>query len=111
MSVTRVFKITSNPAIMARIERFLALLHYNSRFGHSGIFAMALDGDGGGEKITVEDIDAKLSKEVDLIGSVGYDVETARDKSYGGKFIDRNRLSAWETRSPGELYRNGELVG
>ncbi len=110
---TKTFTITASPILLRRIERFLALLHFNSGFGHSGIFAMSLDGDGN-EKVKVADIDRNLAKQVEGIGSIGYDVEIANDASYTGKFIDRNRECRWIVRpSPvegvAEIYKNGQL--
>lgn len=105
---TKTFAITASPTIMKRIERFLALLHFNSSFGHSGLFAMALDGDGN-EKVSVDGIDRRLAHEVDLIGGVGYGVEIARDKNYGGAFLDRERENKWYTGPAANLYVNGEV--
>ncbi len=53
---TKTFTITTSPKLMKRIERFLALLHFNSSFGHSATFAMSLDGDGC-EKVKVSDLE------------------------------------------------------
>ena len=106
---TKVFEITANPQILRRIERFLALLHFNSCFGHSGLFGMGLDGDGS-EKVVVKDINRSLGYEVDLIGGIGYGVEIANDTSYSGRFIDNERSSKWVTQRSGSLYKEGELV-
>lgn len=80
MSETKTFTITTSPGIMRRIERFLALLHHNSRFGHSATFAMPLDGDGE-DKVTVEP-EPDFAKEVSLIGGVGGSVEIAYNDAY-----------------------------
>lgn len=106
---TKVFTITASPDLIRRVERFLALLHFNSRFGHSGIFGMELDGDGH-EKVTVEPIDARLAHEVDAIGGVGYGIELARDNSYAGKQINRDSRSYWYTGPAANLYKDGEVV-
>lgn len=106
--VTRTFEVTTSPDVMKRLERFLALLHFNSGFGHSGLFAMSLDGDGP-EKVEVKDLDKRLGYEVDAIGGVGYGVEIARDESYGGAFLDRNRESKWYTGPAANLYKEGDV--
>lgn len=105
---TRAFTITTTPNLMKQVERLLALLHYNSIFGHSGLFAMSLDADGI-EKISIEGIDPKLAYEVELIGGVGYDVEIARGEGYGGAFLDRQRKRRWYTAPPGTLYIDGQV--
>ena len=94
---------------MDRIERFFAFLHFNSRFGHSGLFAMPLDGDGDGE-VTIDGLNKNLSYEVDLIAGVGYDVEIAFNNCYSGEDIDRNKKSEWETGLPANLYKNNEII-
>lgn len=105
---TKTFTITASPTLMRRIERFLALLHFNSSFGHSAIFGMALDGDGS-EKVKVEPIDRRLASEVDCIGGVGYDIEIARDDSYSGYAVNRNRESRFWTGPAANLYLDGEI--
>lgn len=106
---TKTFTITTSPRLMKRIERFLALLHFNSGFGHSGTFAMSLDGDGC-EKVKISDLEKTLGYEVDAIGGVGYDIEVATDKGYTGFFIDKNKESKWVVRQSASLYKNEELV-
>ena len=106
--VTRTFEITTSPDVMKRIERFLALLHFNSCFRHSGLFAMSLDGDGP-ENVEVKELDKRLCHEVDAIGGVGYDVEIARDESYGGMFLDKKRESKWYTGPAANLYKDGDV--
>ena len=106
---TRTFTITASAVLLRRIERFLALLHYNSGFGHSGLFAMPLDGDGN-EKVKVDGLDRRLAFEVDALGDVGYDVEIARDDSYSGRFLDRKRPARWYTGPAANLYKDGEIA-
>jgi hypothetical protein len=108
MTETKTFTITTSPAIMRRIERFLALLHFASNWGHSGIFGMPLDGDGS-EKVKVDPIDRRLAHEVDAIGGVGYDIEIARDDSYSGYAINRERRSRFWTGPAANLYLDGEV--
>ena len=107
--ITKKIEITASKEVMGRIERFFALLHFNSRFGHSGLFAMPLDGDGDDE-VTINGLDKNLSYEVDLIGGVGYDVEVAFNNSYSGVDLDRNKESKWETGPPANLYKNNKIV-
>ena len=106
---TRTFTITASAVLLRRIERFLALLHYNSGFGHSGLFAMPLDGDGN-EKVKVDGLDRRLAFEVDALGGVGYDVEIARDDSYSGRFLDLKRPARWYTGPAANLYKDGEIA-
>ncbi len=106
---TRVFEITASSLLIKRIERFLAFLHFNSHFGHSGLFAMSLDGDGC-EKVEIKGLDKRLSHEVDAIGGVGYDIEIARDTKYSGAFIDSSKESKWYTGPSVNLYRDGDIV-
>ena len=105
--IEKTFKITTSPEIMKRIERFFALLHWNSRFGHSGIFAMSLDGDGS-EGVTVNP-KPEHKYEVDKIGSVGYDVEIVCDNGYHGLFKDKNRKTSWMVQQVAALYKNGDI--
>lgn len=48
--------ITSSESVILRIERFLALLHLSSAWGHTCTAAMDIDGDGS-EKVIVSGID------------------------------------------------------
>ena len=107
-SIVKTFTITTSPRIMRRIERFLALLHYNTRFGHSGIFGMSLDGDGP-EQVTVSPKPA-YAHEVDAIGGVGYEVEVAYDGSYSGVFQDHDKDSRYVVRKSASLYVDGKSV-
>ena len=79
-------KITASDSVIKCFKRFLALLHWNSRFGHSAYFGMPLDGDGS-DKFTAEiefeeDAMDEFRKEVQLISSVGSDLEYANENSY-----------------------------
>ena len=110
MTETKIFEITTNSlSVMRRLERLFALLHYSSRFGHSAIFGMSLDGDGS-DMVTVKGLDGRLAHEVDAIGGVGFDVELANDISYGGRFTDRRRNTVYKTRPAANLYKDNKLV-
>ena len=106
--IEKTYTIETSPVIHRRIERFLAMLHWNSAHGHSGTFAMPLDGDGS-DKVSVSPV-PQFSDEVSLIAGVGYDVEIAYDGCFSGKDIDRNRDSKWKTGTVPVLLKNGEIV-
>ena len=101
----KTYEIEAPEYIHIRFERLLAMLHWNGRFGHSGLFAMPLDGDGA-DKITV-DPEPSYRLEAELIGGVGYGVEIAYDHCFGGMFIDRGRDNKWYTGPAANLYKNG----
>lgn len=104
--ITKQFEITASPAVMGRIERFFALLHHNSNFGHSATFAMPLDGDGS-DKVEISP-KPKFAQEVNLIGGVGGLIEIAYDNSYG--CCDVKHLSGdWTVKAVPTLIKNGEL--
>jgi hypothetical protein len=113
--VTKTFTVTaSSDEVMKRFERFLALLHFNSGFGHSGTFGMPLDGDGS-EKISVDELKAKYHKgslphEVELIAGAGYSVELAHTNGYGGFYRDRSRECRYRVGPAANLYKNGEVI-
>lgn len=98
-NITKTFTITTSPSCMKVFERFLALLHWNSRHGHSGIFAMPLDG---WDKVTIDPA-PEHSIEVDLTAGIGFDVEIARENSYTGKFTNNSRTRYWTKDN--KLYR------
>lgn len=104
--VKKSFEIETSPDVMKRIERFLALLHHNSSFGHSGLFAMPLDGDGC-DKVTVSP-KPRFANEVDAIGGVGGGVEIAYDNSYACKNL-KEMGSYWHTKPIAGLFKGDEL--
>ena len=108
-SVVKTFTVRATSDVMARFERFLALLHYNSCSGHSCLFAMHLDGDGS-ERLDVKEVDRNLMHEVDAIGDVGYNVEIAGNKKYYGVFIDHEKGAPWYTGNAANLYKDGKVV-
>ena len=101
--ITKTFNITTSPKIMRRIERFFALLHWSSRFGHSGLFAMPLDGDGE-DSVTVSP-EPKHKHEVDLIGGVGEGAEVALDGGYTFKRVESTK---WWVGPSATLYKDSE---
>lgn len=105
---TRTFTVTGSPLILNRLTRLLALLHFASSYGHSGLFAMPLDGDGS-EKVKVAGLSEALGFEVDCLFGVGYDVEIAYDKSYSGARLDRTNPVRWYTGPAANLYMDGDL--
>ncbi|MEW8048922.1 MAG: hypothetical protein AB2792_19915 [Candidatus Thiodiazotropha sp.] len=104
--IKKTFEIETSPAVMERFERFLALLHYNSAFGHSSTFAMALDGDGA-DKVVISPR-PRFKNEVDVTGGIGGDVEIALDDGYMAKRIS-NLGSDWFVGPAAALYKNGEI--
>lgn len=102
----KTFEIETSAEVMIRIERFLALLHHNSNYGHSGLFAMALDGDGA-EKVRVSPAPG-FAHEVDLCGGIGGDVEIALNDGYTVKKVG-SMGSCWLVKPAGALYKNDEL--
>ena len=106
-TIKKTFEVETSPSVMRRFERFLALLHHNSNFGHSGTFAMPLDGDGS-DKVKITPT-PEFAREVDLAGGIGYDIEIAYDDSFSG--VDINRQTHDYTVKPSaSLYKDGELV-
>lgn len=106
--ITKTFTVTASKDVMKRFERFLALLHYNSSFGHSNHFGMYLDGDGP-EKLRVNEVNHELHREVELIGSTAYDVEIANTDNYSGLYKDRHKENSYHTESEFRLMSNGEV--
>ena len=105
--IKKTFEIEADEETMERFERFLALLHYNSRFGHSSCFAMELDGDGWG-KFTASPINKEYKNDVDLIGGVGGSAEVASNGRYVAKKIEA--LGAYYQAKNGKLYRNEKVI-
>lgn len=105
-TIKRTFTIETTPLLMRRFERFLAMLHHNSAWGHSGLFAMPLDGDGV-EKIKVSPKPG-FQDEVCLVGGIGGAVEIARTDTYVAMNLAPLR-SRWTVAPSASLYRDGEL--
>jgi len=97
---TKTFTVTATPEIMKRFERFMAMLHYNSCFGHSAHFAMFLDGDGW-DKFELKEVDKSLKNEVDAIGCVGRDCEIACTDKYMARSFKRDALTSYWTEREG----------
>ena len=91
--VTRKYTITATEDTLRKFEGFLALLHFNTAWGHSNLFAMPCDGDGH-ESFKVEpEPDEHWRKKVGKIGGTGATVEIAHEHGYLGRFIDYERKS------------------
>lgn len=105
--ITCTFTITTSKGVMERFKRFLALLHWNSRFGHSSTFAMFLDGDGN-DQVTVEP-EPGFSKEVNLIGAVGHEVEIAGTNNFSTIAANRD-ANRYSTASVAVLKRGDEVI-
>ena len=108
---TKTFKIKTTPKLMRRLERFFALLDFNSKVGHSNLFGMPLDGDGS-EKIEIDGLDKRLFYEVDCIGGVGCHLEVANDDCYSCYFLDKDRNDRifYQTGPAANLYKGNEVI-
>lgn len=60
---TRTYEITANESTFRTLERFFAMLQYNSNVGHSATFAVELDFDGG-DSFKVEPSNNQFDKEI-----------------------------------------------
>lgn len=87
--ITKTFTITASPKLIKRLERFLALIHFSSNWGHSGIFGMPLDGDGS-DRIQVEPIDKNLRPGVDRVTGYGFGIELAMDHGFSGDHLSKD---------------------
>lgn len=101
----KTFTIEASEEVMERIERFFALLHYNSGFGHSGLFAMPLDGDGN-EKVKISPV-LDVAHEVDACGSIGGGVEIAINGGYTARKTTTMGSNWFVT--PDAVYKNKEI--
>ena len=104
--IKKTFEVETSPAVMERLERFLALLHHNSNFGHSALFGMWLDGDGS-DKVKVIPT-PKFSDEVGLIGGVGDGVEIAGNGCYTVRKTASYNTS-WIVKPGACLYKDDKL--
>lgn len=108
--ITKKYEITfSDPYIMERFERLLALFHFNSSFGHSGMFGMSLDGDGP-EKIKINSFSPKYCHEVDAIGDANYDIDIAIDNGYSGRYINKEKEPKYKVGPAAFLSKDGDIV-
>ena len=102
-SVTKSYEITADELTLIRFERLLTMLHSASVEGHSGLFAMWLDGDGIDEFVvnpsTVLD---RYRKGALAVSNVGYPVEVASDGAFHGKFINEDYDCRWIYNDEGE---------
>jgi len=103
----RIFEIEASEEVMETFERFLALLHYNSRFGHSALFGMFLDGDGNG-RFTVKNDLFKYRHGVSAVGNIGYTAEIANSEGYGVSNLAPMGENHWYVKGD-ILYKNGKL--
>ncbi len=104
--ITKDFKVTGSPEVILRFERFLAMLHFSSHWGHSATFAMGLDGDGP-ERLTVSPAPDKFRDQYSLTSGIGGDIEIATAQGYTVcKMAEMG--SEWFVRASATLYKNGE---
>ena len=104
--ITKAFTVTTSKSVMKRFEKLLAMLQFNSGWGHSSTFGMFLDGDGPDRFMVEPKPDPSLAKGVNLIGGVGLDVEIATEYGFTGLSKDTNRNDWWVEND--RLYNNGE---
>ena len=102
--ITKEFTITTTKNVMKRFERFLAMIHHNSKFGHSGLFAMPVDGDGSDDITIVPK--PEFAKEVNITGGIGGNVEIAQDDCYTVTDV-KPLKSSWVVKNDC-LFKNGE---
>lgn len=102
---TRIYKITGFPRDLERLERFFAMLHYSSLWGHSGTFAMTLDGDGL-QRLVVSPEPKQFRTEYNLAMTVGGDVEVAVDKGYALRMSKSKTV--WTVQPSVTLYKDGK---
>lgn len=84
----------SSDRVRRRFERLVMMMDFSSKVGHSGTFAMPLDGDGS-DVVSCDDLEPGLNNGVSRGGSIGFHVEIAYDDSYGGAFFDFGRTDRW----------------
>lgn len=85
------FTIEMSPEVKKTFDHFLALLHYNSNWGHSSIFGMFLDGDGSAVFQVKKGLneDPSIRNGVNDIGGSGAHMEIAQSDGFMGEFFDR----------------------
>ena len=88
---TKTYTITATTDTLRKFEGFLALLHFNTGWGHSNLFAMPCDGDGHEHFRVDPEPDKHWRKKASKIGGTGATVEIAQERSYLGRFIDYSR--------------------
>lgn len=104
MIQSRTYTISGSPAVLDRLERFFALLHYNA--GHSAIFGMWLDGDGA-DRVCVEPPPSPAFRQAaQNIGGALDGVEYASGRGYTAAALDRTRATyRCEVGKDGSLRR------
>lgn len=93
---TLTFTATGSRSGLARFRGLLALLHWAGRFGHTGIFAMPLDGDGP-DVLTIDPEPGNRDAAQKIFG-IGYDVEVSYDNVFSGLFQNRKRKAKWDVQ-------------
>ena len=100
---------TGSQALIDKFLRLLAMLHRSSSVGHSGLFAMWLDGDGADRfEVEPKDFIEPYFKGANAVSNVGYDVETACTVGFSGVFVNRARVSKWAYKDNGEFLEDDE---
>ena len=75
------YEIKMDPGMKTRFDGLVAMLHYNSGWGHSAYFATWCDGDGADQFHVVKGLDESeaLRKAVNDVGGRGGDVEISHE--------------------------------
>lgn len=76
------FEIKADEGTMERFKRLLAIMHRSSDVGHTGLFAMSVDGDGHEIFKVKSGVDYSEYKE-GMDDVAGYSVEIAKSNGYG----------------------------
>lgn len=103
---THNYTIEMSPEVKKIFDHFLALLHYNSNWGHSAIFGMFLDGDGSAVFEVKKGLneDPSIRKGVNEIGGSGAHMEIAQSDGFMGEFFDRSH-STYSIKDGDKLVR------
>ena len=97
--ITKTFTITASPKLIKRLERFFALIHFSSNWGHSGLFGMYVDGDGA-DRINVSPLDKTLRPGVNKVTNWGYGVELAMDGGFSGAHLEKEYDRPHKRKTP-----------
>jgi hypothetical protein len=82
-------KVQGSDAIAA-MDNFFALIHHATHVGHSGVFAVPLDGDGDA-RVTVDPApDPETRKRAERVSAAAVDIEQAGMRSFRGKRLKKD---------------------
>lgn len=75
----------------AAMRAFMTLIHHATHVGHSGLFAVPLDGDGDARVTVCPSPDPALRALANRVSAAAVDVEIAGCGSFRGERLDRSR--------------------